>query len=171
MPRPPPPHLGRAATLYAFFVQHRRPKKPQQKFENHLYTSVSDQDWIRIQSVQWIRIRTPGSGSRRAKITHINRKKKIMFYSAGCSLFWAECFSCSLDVLYGGLGISKLHDQKNIKFFPNFCSCKPRIWIGIQPKMLDPDPDPDSMNPDPGKRCCTLHAIFMAGFVSYRQVF
>jgi hypothetical protein len=31
-----------------------------------------------------------------------------MFYSAECSLFRAEGFSCSLDVLYGGIGISQL---------------------------------------------------------------
>ncbi len=51
-----------------------------------------------------------GSGSRRAKMTHKNRKKYriFMFWSAGCSLFRTEGFSCSLGVLYGGLGISKL---------------------------------------------------------------
>jgi hypothetical protein len=50
-----------------------------------------------------------GSGSRRAKMTHKNRKKYriFMFWSAGCSLLRAEDFSCSLGVLYGGLGISK----------------------------------------------------------------
>jgi hypothetical protein len=31
-----------------------------------------------------------------------------MFLSTGCSLLRAEGFSCSLGVLYGGLGISKL---------------------------------------------------------------
>jgi hypothetical protein len=35
-------------------------------------------------------------------------KKNVMFCSAGCSLWRAEGFSCSLNVLYGGLGISKL---------------------------------------------------------------
>jgi hypothetical protein len=50
-----------------------------------------------------------GSGSRRAKMTHKNRKnyRIFMFCSAGCSLLRAEGFSCSLGVLYGGLGISK----------------------------------------------------------------
>jgi hypothetical protein len=46
----------------------------------------------------------------------------------------AEGFFCSLDVLYGGLGIGKL-------LFINFWSSKPWIRIGIQPKMLDPDPE------------------------------
>jgi hypothetical protein len=32
----------------------------------------------------------------------------FMFLSTGCSLLRAEGFSCSLGVLYGGLGISKL---------------------------------------------------------------
>jgi hypothetical protein len=42
-------------------------------------------------------------------MTHKNIKKYriFMFWSAGCSLFRAEGFSCSLGVLYGGLGISK----------------------------------------------------------------
>jgi hypothetical protein len=51
-----------------------------------------------------------GSGSRRAKMTPKNRKKDRIFIkkSAGCSLLRAEGFSCSLSILYGGLGISKL---------------------------------------------------------------
>ncbi len=51
-----------------------------------------------------------GSGSRRAKMTHKKRKKSriFMFLGTGCSLLRAEAFSCSLGVLYGGLGISKL---------------------------------------------------------------
>jgi hypothetical protein len=50
------------------------------------------------------------SGSRRAKIIHKNTKKYriFMILSAGCSLLRAEGFSCSLGVLYGVLGISKL---------------------------------------------------------------
>ncbi len=50
------------------------------------------------------------SGSRRAKITHIRRKKlrNLMFWRAGCSLFRDEGFFCNLDVLFGGLGIGKL---------------------------------------------------------------
>jgi hypothetical protein len=96
-----------------------------------------------------------GSGSRRAKITHKNRKKlrNVKFWSAGCSLLRAKGSSFSLDVLYGGLGISKLkflikkisHFFSVVIFF-NFWSSKPWIWIGIQPKMLDPYPD--SVNPD-----------------------
>jgi hypothetical protein len=43
-------------------------------------------------------------------MTHKNRKKFriFMFISTGCSLLRAEGFSCSLGVLYGGLGISRL---------------------------------------------------------------
>jgi hypothetical protein len=53
-----------------------------------------------------------GSGSRRAKMTHKNRKKVQNFHvlkcwNAGGSLLRAEGLSCSLGVLYGGLGISK----------------------------------------------------------------
>jgi hypothetical protein len=46
-----------------------------------------------------ISIWDPGSGK---------RVLIFMFLSTGCSLFRAEGFSCSLGVLYGGLGISKL---------------------------------------------------------------
>ncbi len=43
-------------------------------------------------------------------MTHKNRKKSgiFMFLITRCSLLRAEGFSCSLGVLYGGLGISKL---------------------------------------------------------------
>jgi hypothetical protein len=92
-----------------------------------------------------------GSGSRRAKMTHkLKKLRNVMFSSAGCSLLRAEGFSCSLDILYEGLGngTSKLQFliYKKIynfcfsyKFFFNFWSSKPWIRIGIQPKMLDPD--------------------------------
>jgi hypothetical protein len=52
-------------------------------------------------------------------MTHKNRKKSriFMFLSTGCSLLRAEGFSCSLGVLYGGLGISTVYiaifDQEN----------------------------------------------------------
>ncbi len=90
-----------------------------------------------------------GSGSRRAKMTHKNGEKlrKFIFWSDGCSLLRAEGFFFSLDVLYRGLGIGKLQFLIKIIFnffscpFFNFWSSKPWILIGIQPKMLDPDPD------------------------------
>jgi hypothetical protein len=68
--------------------------------------SVSDPDWIRIQSGQLIRIRI-----QEVKKTHKNREKKLrnfIFGSAGWSLFRAESFLFRLDVLYGSLGIGKL---------------------------------------------------------------
>jgi hypothetical protein len=68
-----------------------------------------------------------GSGFRRAKITHKNRKKlrNFMFLSARCSLLRAEGFSCSLDVLYGGLGISKLQILiKKYEFFSQLFNFK-----------------------------------------------
>ncbi len=52
------------------------------------------------------------------------------FWSAGCSLLWAGDFSCSLDVLYGGLGMSNF-DLKNIKFCLFSCTflSRPEKWI------------------------------------------
>jgi hypothetical protein len=43
-------------------------------------------------------------------MTHKNRKKLINLFSlsVGCSLLRAEGFSCSLEVLYGGIRRSKL---------------------------------------------------------------
>jgi hypothetical protein len=66
-------------------------------------------------------------------------------------MFW-KCQMFSFEgwkiLLFGGLGINKLHFFiKKIwfffrcKFFLNFRSWKPWIQIGIQPEMLDPDPD------------------------------
>jgi hypothetical protein len=51
-------------------------------------------------SVLWI-------GIKECKNELKNRKKLINFIlSAGCSLLRAECFSCNLDVLKVGLGIT-----------------------------------------------------------------
>ncbi len=79
------------------------------------------------------------SGSRRAKMTHKNRKKfrNFIFWGAGCSFWKPEGFFCSLDVLYGGLRIGKLQFvwPKNITFFQlvnffQFWSSKPWIRVG-----------------------------------------
>jgi hypothetical protein len=56
----------------------------------------------------------------------------------GCSLLRAEGFSCSLDVLYGDIRISKMaiFDKKN------FLSCKffPKFGLQNSGSGLDPDP-------------------------------
>jgi hypothetical protein len=88
----------------------------------------------------------------------------------------AEGFFCNLDVLYGGLGIGKLQFliKKNLIFFftCNFFkflvikALDPdliRIRIGIQPKMLDPDPDEMNADPQPwvaDPRTCAGFGIF-----------
>jgi hypothetical protein len=79
-----------------------------------------------------------GSESRRAR-RPIKIEKVKKFHVLKC---WkAEGFSCSLDVLYGGLGISKLQFliqkmKKNVQllFFFNFWSSNPGSG-------MDPDPD------------------------------
>ncbi len=56
----------------------------------------------------------------------------------------AEGFSCSLDVLYGGLGISKLQFLIKKRYKTNF-----QLYIFLLQflviKTLDPYPDPDSL--------------------------
>ncbi len=56
----------------------------------------------------------------------------FLFWRAGCSLLRAEGFSCSLDVLYGDLRISKLKNKIQIFFC---CSC----FLYLVLKTLDPD--------------------------------
>ncbi len=79
-----------------------------------------------------------------------NRKKfrNFMFYSAGCSLLKAEGF---LDVLCGGLGISKLQFLilKNISFFSAVIFFLQYLVI----KSMDLDPDPD-LDPHWPKMLC-----------------
>jgi hypothetical protein len=68
-----------------------------------------------------------------------NRKKFLKnFKNAGSSFLRAECFSCSLDVLYGGQKISKLP-----------------FLIKKDTKIIIPDPDPvcyPSRISDPGSK-------------------
>jgi hypothetical protein len=82
-------------------------------------------------------------------MTHKNRKKSriFMFLSTGCSLLGAEGFSCSLGILYGGLGISKLQfliKKIEIKFQAKFFFSP---IFGHQ--TLDPDPVFRVRIPDP----------------------
>jgi hypothetical protein len=88
-------------------------------------------------------------------MTHKNRKRNFMFWSAGCSpVTWTSFME-----------ISKLPFL--IKKYHFFCSCRLFSIFGhqnpgsvldsdpnryIQLKMLDPDPDLESVNPDP-KHC------------------
>jgi hypothetical protein len=57
-----------------------------------------------------------------------------------------EDFSCSLDVLYGGLGISKLQLEKlklnNFFIFFKYLVIKTLDLDPHRLKMLDPDPNP-----------------------------
>jgi hypothetical protein len=66
-------------------------------------------------------------------MTHKHRKKLIKFL---CRMFYlrAKAFSRSLDILYGGLGISKLQVliKKRIFFRLYFTLVsKPWIWIPL----------------------------------------
>ncbi len=92
-------------------------------------------------------------------MTQKNRKQLInfIFWSSGCSLLRAEGFSCSLDVFYEGVGISKFKcfikkrfNQNFQLYFLNFWSSNPDPYPDSL-EMLDQDPYPDQdlMNPDP----------------------
>ncbi len=74
--------------------------------------------WIRIQQLKLMRI-------------HADPDPKPWFWSAGCSLVRAEGLSCSLCVLYGDLGISKLQFLKKNK--QKVCSCKFFTFLVIKP--------------------------------------
>jgi hypothetical protein len=72
--------------------------------------SVSDPDWI--QSGQWIliRIRNPDPDPEGQKLsTKVEKLRNFMFGSERYSLLRADGIFCNLDVLYGGLVISKLY--------------------------------------------------------------
>jgi hypothetical protein len=84
-----------------------------------------------------IRIDSPDPDPGGAKITHKNRK--IFEVLAVCSLMRAEGFSCSLDVLNGGIGISKLQFLKKISavnFFSIFVHQNPGSgFVFMKPKI------------------------------------
>jgi hypothetical protein len=81
---------------------------------------------------------------------------KFLFWSSGCSLLREEGFSFSLAVLYGGLRIRKLQffDQKRFWKISAVFFLQVLVTKTLHPdpdslEMLDPDPYPDWMNPDP----------------------
>ncbi len=69
-----------------------------------------------------------------------------MFWSAGCSLFGAEGFSCSLCVLYRGQGTTKLQFFiKKIQIFLSALNFSQ--FLVIKNLDLDPEPHPDPQSP------------------------
>jgi hypothetical protein len=84
----------------------------------------SNPNWIRIQSGQWIRIciRNPDPGGQKWP-TEVEKIKEISCFEVLDVLFWElkATYFCSLDVLYGGLGIGKLLIQNKFHFF--------ELWI------------------------------------------
>ena len=73
-----------------------------------------------------------GSGSRREKLP---TKVENFFCFAGCSILRAEGFSCSLDVLHGGL---RMNNQTK-RFFP----LVKFYYFGLKTHDPDPELDPD----------------------------
>jgi hypothetical protein len=105
---------------------------------------------IWIQSGQGIcnRIRDPDPG--RAKMTHKSRRKFWKCHVLKCWVFSfeAEGFFCSLDVLYGRLGISKLLFLiKKVYFFHLLIFFS--SWSSNPGSNTTVDPNLDQMNTDP----------------------
>ncbi len=105
-------------------------------------------------------------GSRRGKFSLKNRKKLInfIFWSAGCSLLLAEGFSCSLNVLYGGLRISKLQFLIKKRLFSYIFFQFPDLL-----ELLDPDPHwirihNTAFRPSNG-RCMFVRRDYLSSFV------
>ncbi len=98
----------------------------------------------------------------------IKQKKGKKFQVLECWMFSSEgwSFSCSLDVLYGGLGISKLQFLILKKCFSSY-----KIFEFLVIKALDLDPDPDwpkMLYPDPKWNLCrseTLMTIMLNDYV------
>ena len=112
-----------------------------------------------------------------------------MFLISECSLLRAEGLSCSLGVLYGGLGICKLQfliKKIEIKFpaINIFQFQVIKLCIRIRnpnpqlEKMLDPDPYPDpykiNADPKPCNQVCGLYKKkvfqFLQGSYSVRLI-
>jgi hypothetical protein len=109
--------------------------------------------WIRIASGQRIRIQEDKEDP---------QKRYFIFLSAGFSLFRAEGFSYSLDVLNGGLGISK--QQFLIIKISNLYTAV-HFFLFLVMKTLEPDPE--SINPNP--KHGTNEACRGPAFDIYRQ--
>ncbi len=85
-----------------------------------------------------IRICDPNPGGQKWSTKFEKKLINFILWSAGCSVLRAEGFSCSLDILYGGPGISKWQffgskkDKKFVRciFFFILWSSKPWIRIG-----------------------------------------
>ncbi len=91
-----------------------------------------------------IRILDPGGSKMGQKY---KKCRNFMFWSAGCSVLRVEGFSCSLDVLHGGLRINKLRFLVNENIVV-FQLCNSYIFYhqnfgsetgSALTKMLDPD--------------------------------
>ncbi len=135
---------------FTSFFKDKKSKEVTKQYESRFFLLVLLDDrriWSRIRihtqgcgsALIWVA--GSGSGSRRAKWP-IKREKNTEFsWSAACSLFRAEGFFCSLGVLYGGLGISKLQFLiKKLKI--KISSCK--FFFNFRSSNLNPDPDLDS---------------------------
>ncbi len=109
--------------------------------------NTADPQSVWIQSalilVGWIRSQEGKNDPQKGK-----KFRNFKFWSASrCSLLRAEGLSCSLDVLYEGLGISETQlIKKNTKLFSAVIFF---IIFGHQNSGYRLNPDPESVNPEP----------------------
>ncbi len=117
-----------------FFIPEKYKRDCRDICHNKTFAAFQNDDlkavlWIWIQWSPWIRIRIWIRNGPEKWKQLIN----FIFWNTRCSLLRAEGFSCSLDVLYGGLGIIKL--QVSAVFF-----CQILVI-----KTLDPYLEPHSL--------------------------
>ncbi len=125
----------RSSTLYRLLQYNKKTRQFKKKIEGHIYFGFYHVDPA-LSGFSGV----PGSW-RQKWPTKIEKKvKNFIFGRAASSLLRAEGFSCSMDGLWGALGISKLKKKKNILpvFFLNLWSSKPpesgstfKCWIKI----------------------------------------
>jgi hypothetical protein len=111
-----------------------------------------DSDWIRIKRSPCIRMHNPDPDRIQEGKKCSKKVNKLIFLRAGCSVLRVEGFSCSLDVLYEGLGISKLLLLIKKRYLKKFKLYFFLQFLVIETLDTDPYPDPDSLEmlvPDP----------------------
>ncbi len=74
-------------------------------------------------------------------LSHETVPLNLFFWTAGFSLIRAECFSCSLHVLYGSLGIVQLKILQKIQFKIDLLSYfEAVVYLSYAQNLIPPSP-------------------------------